>query len=649
MSFRLKTILGIAAIEVALLAILIVSGLYYLKSSNEQQLLERGRTTAQLLATMTSDAVLATDLATLDALVAQSLRNKGIVYVRVRHKSGVVMSEGGDLDALEAEFSEDESVEKAQSDGRLDVSFPIFVANDTYGRIEIGLSTSIIDAVVGKASSWMLTIAAVEIALVGVFGLILGTVLTGQLARLRKAAGKVASGEFGYQLKVRGKDELADTTKSFNRMSLALADFAQQAREAQRLAEEGRDYAQTVLHDAMNSMPQGVLIVDPDETVSFANNAFKRTYPATVGALADRPAFQAVAPIVAAAVQPADDTNADAIADDRIALIRDAADKRSWESTLADGTRLMTSQRRMSGGGTVIVETDVTELYDVVARNQQLEIELVESQKREAMGTLAGGVAHEINTPIQYVSNNLRFLSDSFGDIVSGFTDYVGAIGTDDDALKKSLKEMDWEFLVEEIPSALAEATEGVDSVSKIVLSMKEVSYPETDDKVVSDIAKILDSTLTVSRNQWKYCATVELDIDENLPEIPCFPGELSQVFINLIVNAAHAIEERHGDAQGTIRISIHPVDDSLEIRISDDGAGIAPENLKRIFDMFFTTKAPGKGTGQGLSICNSIVTKRHGGTLTVASEPGEGTTFTITLPRTNPAETPTAEDATAQ
>ena len=633
MSFRLKTVIGIAAIEIALLAILIVSGLYYLKTSNETQLLERARTTAQLVATMMSDAVLATDLATLDALVAQALTNEGVIYVRVRHVSGAVMSKGGAEAALEVDFVEDRSFESTANDNRLDVAHPILAAGNAFGRVEIGLSTTVIEGVLDAASRWMLGIAAVEIGLVGIFGLLLGTILTRQLARLRAGAGKVASGEFGYQLAVRGKDELADTTKSFNRMSAALAEFAKKARKAQRLAEEGREYAETALRDAMNSMPQGVLIVGPTEKVEFANNAYRRSYREVADILTEEPAFADVAPAVAGAVEEDELTGGGQTAEDRARRIRYAEHHRAWKTVLKDGRHIMNAQRRMTDGGVVVVETDVSELYDALDRNRQLELELMESQKREALGTLAGGIAHEINTPIQYVGNNIRFLTDSFAGVVEGLSEHVRGAGRNDAALNTALEKLDWEFLADEIPSALAEAAEGVETVSRIVLSMKDVSYPESDDKTPYDMSKLIETSMTVSRNQWKYCADVECEIAPGLPEVSCYPGELSQVLINLLVNAAHAIEERHGESGGRIRISAGLEDDVVSIAVTDNGAGIEPDNMKRIFDIFFTTKAPGKGTGQGLAICRSIVTKRHGGRLDVESRLGEGTTFKIRLP----------------
>jgi signal transduction histidine kinase len=633
-SFRLKIVVGIAAIEVTMLAILIVSGLYYLRSSNESQLLERARATASLFATMTGDAVLSLDLATLNSLVARTLRDPGILYVRVRDRKGVVLAEGGDRMGLEAPFAEDRTLATAIPDQRLDISHPIVAAGEPFGKVEIGISTSVIGSVLKEASNWMLAIAALEIAIVGVFGLLLGSILTRQLAYLRAGASKVAAGEFGYQLAVRGDDELADTTRNFNQMSLALADFAEKALHAQRLAEEGKAYAEIVLHDAMNSMPQAVLIVDGDERVAFANGAFNTDYPEVASIIPERPYFAAVAKGTAQYFAGDGAGDEPPRADERLMRLRKAERFRNWETRRRDGRAIMNMQRRMSNGGVVVVETDVTELYDAHERNRQLEMELMESQKRESLGTLAGGIAHEINTPVQYIGNNIRFLSDAFADIIAGIDDCLAALPKDDAVARAKLTRMDWTYLAAEIPSALSEAAEGVETVSRIVLSMKEVSFPQSDEKTPYDLRKLVENALTVSRNQWKYCAEVECAFDDGIPHVPCFPGEMSQVLINLLVNAAHAVEEKVGEGgHGLIRVSLSYDGQKVRLQVSDNGIGIAPEHQDRIFDMFFTTKGPGKGTGQGLAICRSIVEKKHGGRLTVRSEQGVGTTFAIELP----------------
>lgn len=637
MSFRLKTVLGIAAIEFVLLAILVVSGLHYLRSSNEAQLLERSQVTARLFSTMTSDALLSLDLATLDALVGQTLQNDDILYVRVRNANGLVVAQGGDAGALEAEFSEDDSIGATSDDMRLDVSAPIVSAGKEFGRVEIGLSTTAIEATLLDATRWMLSIAAMEILLVAVFGLLLGTVLTKQLALLRKGAKRVAQGEFGYQLRVSGRDELADTSDSFNRMSQALAEFAREAEEARRKAEAEREHAETVMRDAMNSMEQSVVIVDPQDRIEFVNDAFKETYP-EISAKGKMPqSFVELSCLLSEQLEPADDDG-----ESLNALLEAAAPEQGsdvtenmqWQSRTLDGRVLMNSRRQMSNGGVVVVETDISELFDAVERNRRLEMEVMQSQKMESLGTLASGIAHEINTPIQYVGDNVKFAHESFSDLNRVLTDLRAGKGD----LETALEEVDWDYVSEEVPRALQEATDGVQAVSRIVSSVKALSHGDNSEKTLYDLSSLIENVVTVSRNQWKYCAEIRCDTDEGLGQVPCYPGDLSQVLINMVVNAAQAIEEAEEVRAGLIRIAATREKDEALISIVDNGNGIPEDKIERIFDLFFTTKAPGVGTGQGLAISRSIIEEKHGGRLSVESEVGVGTTFKICLPIANAA-----------
>ena len=214
-----------------------------------------------------------------------------------------------------------------------------------------------------------------------------------------------------------------------------------------------------------------------------------------------------------------------------------------------------------------------------------------------------------------------------------------GAVSVDLlDKVASIADEVDAEYLAEEIPSAIDQALEGVKRVSNIVLSMKEFSHPGSAAKSHIDINRALKTTITVSKNEWKYCAELVTDFDPGLPQVPCLPGELNQAFLNMIVNAAHAIESKKGEDSrelGTITITTSHDDDYATIRISDTGTGIPEDVRSRIFDPFFTTKDVGKGTGQGLAVARSVIVDKHGGALSVESTIGEGSTFVICLPLT--------------
>ncbi|MGA2984086.1 MAG: PAS domain S-box protein [Terriglobia bacterium] len=279
---------------------------------------------------------------------------------------------------------------------------------------------------------------------------------------------------------------------------------------------------------------------------------------------------------------------------------------------------------------------------DVTGRDEA-EMELRHAQKLESVGRLASGIAHEINTPIQFVGDNTRFLQDSFGGLQTLFTKYQqlrdaagsGAVSPELLAEVRDVEEKsDCAYLLEEIPSALTQTLDGVTRVATIVRAMKEFAHPEGKEMAAADLNRALLSTLTVARTELKYVADVETELGD-LPLVVCNIGDLNQVFLNLLVNAAHAIGDvvKGTGMKGKIRVRTASENNTVLIAISDTGGGI-PEAIRgRIFDPFFTTKEVGRGSGQGLAIARSVVVDRHKGTLTLESEVGEGTTFFIRLP----------------
>ncbi len=290
----------------------------------------------------------------------------------------------------------------------------------------------------------------------------------------------------------------------------------------------------------------------------------------------------------------------------------------------------------------LILAADVTE-------QRNIEMQLNHARKMESIGQLAAGIAHEINTPMQYINDNTSFLKDAFGDfseladnLRSGLSQWREGGGEAEYAerMKKSLEvkmeETDMEFLLEEVPTALEQTFEGIRRVNRIVNSMKEFCHSGSREKTPVDINRAVDAAISISRNEWKYVAEMETCFSESLPEVPCLPDEINQVFLNLIINAAHAIEEKMGEEsekKGRIIISTAREGDMVVIRVDDTGTGIAEEDRDRIFDPFYTTRDVGKGSGQGLALAHSTIVDKHGGSLTFSSQAGEGTEFTIKLP----------------
>lgn len=290
------------------------------------------------------------------------------------------------------------------------------------------------------------------------------------------------------------------------------------------------------------------------------------------------------------------------------------------------------------GNGFLITGADITE-------QKILGEQLHQAQKLEAIGQLAAGIAHEINTPCQYVGDNAKYLQQTWTAIDALLNQCLrvqeqakaGCIERADlTELSKRIEEADLSFVLTEVPQAISQAIEGVDRVSKIVRAMKEFSHPGSDERSGVDINHAIETTISVARNEWKYVANVETHFAEKLPLVPCFAGEFNQVILNLLINSAHAIGEvvdRNSGSKGTIVVTTKCDDEWAEIQIRDTGVGIPAHIRGRIFEPFFTTKPVGKGTGQGLALAHSIIVKKHNGRIWFETEPGKGTTFFIRLP----------------
>jgi signal transduction histidine kinase len=284
-----------------------------------------------------------------------------------------------------------------------------------------------------------------------------------------------------------------------------------------------------------------------------------------------------------------------------------------------------------------------------VTDQRRLENELAQAQKLESVGRLAAGVAHEINTPVQFVSDSVSFVREAMDDlsqIVDKYRELRSATeqGADVRAAAKAAEEAeddaDLDYILENAPVALDRARDGLGRVAAIVRSMKEFAHPDRKEMSQVDINQAISSTLVIATNEYKYVADVETEFGE-LPPVNCFAGEINQVVLNLVVNAAHAIGDVVKDTgnKGRIRVTTRVLDDQVEIAIADSGKGIPVDVRSRIFDPFFTTKEVGKGTGQGLAIARTVVVDKHGGSLHFETELGQGTTFFIRLPIAGPAQ----------
>jgi PAS domain S-box-containing protein len=358
-----------------------------------------------------------------------------------------------------------------------------------------------------------------------------------------------------------------------------------------------------------DSLFEGVLVVDGERLITFANPSARRLLGLGGGRLEGRPLDEVL----------------------RVECAREG--DMPWLAVLAgagvvrdDDATFVVGERRLS------VAYACSPLADEGGRRGAIvsfrDIEALKAAQREAMqssrlasvGQLAAGIAHEINTPIQYIGDNLGFIKSAMSEIVPVLE---GAGGGNSDL----------DFVLAELPGAIDQSLDGVEQVARIVRSMKEFSHPGTTVTSAVDINRALDSTITVSRSTWKHVAAIQADFAPDLPAVQCHPGEINQVFLNLMVNAAHAIEASGKPLPGTIRVATRADGDWVEIEVADSGTGVPDDIRDRIFDPFFTTKAVGQGTGQGLSICYDVVVSKHHGQIQVGGAPGQGAVFTVRLP----------------
>lgn len=391
----------------------------------------------------------------------------------------------------------------------------------------------------------------------------------------------------------------------------------------ERKAEEERRLLATVIEQTADA----VYITGTDELVRYANPASIRNSGYSEQELLGHKPLVFRSPLMETAAL--DDLRR-AMAEGRIWQGRFKTQRKDGSMMEEDAT--ISPVRNADGEVThfVGIKRDVSEIAN-------LQRQLLQAQKLEAIGQLAAGIAHEINTPMQYIQNNVSFFADSFealrpllltleaGDRAALPLSTAGELAT-----------LDLDFLLEEVPTSVQETLDGINRVVKIVAAMKAFSHPGGVEREAVDINRAIDSTLIVCRNEWKYVAEMATDFDEQLPLVPCFPDQLNQTVLNMVINAAHAIQTRkkmQPEPPGRIAVATRRQGDWAEIRITDNGSGIPEAIQQRIYDPFFTTKEVGKGTGQGLAIVHDIITNKHGGRITFETEEGRGTTFIVRLP----------------
>lgn len=370
----------------------------------------------------------------------------------------------------------------------------------------------------------------------------------------------------------------------------------------------------------------GICVADADRTIVSANAYAHRVLGYDEGKLAGKTLTEVFCPKYIASTG--------AVGLEAVDLSKRTGEETTGTTSVNDLVPLEMSPSELYLGEqrfTLWIFYDITQRKADEAAHKQLEEELRQAQKLESLGTLASGIAHEINTPVQFIGDNLHFLADALRellDVCNKEPEKTGAAGQESEAAATDL-----EYFSTEVPDAITQSIEGIDRISEIVSAVRDFSHPGTKEKSEIELQKAIESTITIARNQWKYVAELETEFDPEAQTAYCVPGEFNQVIVNLIVNAAEAIGDSTDSGRGHIKVSTASVENGIEIRVADNGCGIPLDVQPNIFDPFFTTKDVGKGTGQGLSLVHSIVVQKHGGRIRFETAPDSGTTFVVFLP----------------
>jgi len=511
------------------------------------------------------------------------------------------------------------------------------------GQLFVSLSTDGVQRELLDGLKSSVATAAVALAVALLLARVVTRAITGRLRAIAVVAGRIADGDFRQPpLPCAVKDEIGALAGGFNVM---VSEIGRLFDERHLLAETEQQRLEALVssrtQELAESREQYRLIAESTNAIPFTLDL-------------ERGAFAYIGPQAEALLGFAEaDWRRPGFLDEILPRARageararlDRRDGASFEVecpvVAADGRAVALRWVVGAGGGRggralCGLMLDVTE-------RKRLEAELYHAQKLESVGRLAAGVAHEINTPIQFVSDSLRFVRESIDDL----TGLIGklramresvAAGASAQAVAAEAaaaeEEADLSYLVENLPKALDRSLEGLGRVRTIVRSMKAFAHPDQEEMAPVDLNHAIQDTLTIACNEYKYVADIETRFGA-LPPVTCHVGDVNQVVLNIVVNAAHAIEDvvKGSARRGLITVATRRDGDEVVLSIGDTGGGIPEAIRDRIFDPFFTTKEVGRGTGQGLAIARSVVIDKHGGSLTFESEVGRGTTFTIRLP----------------
>lgn len=670
LNWRLRTKMTVLVMGACCVALVCASAIFvqYEKESTKDNILQELSSLARIVANNSSAAVLFDSPSDAEGILRALSAQPSIQLGQIHTSDGRLFAQYiGDTAGMSIQALKPAPEGQTFHANHVHLWKPIMVDGDTLGVVHLLADLNEIDENIAAI------VRTTGIAIF--FSLLLSLVFSAQIQRIivrpiieLADLTEQVSTENDYSLRAagHGEDEVGTLVNQFNTMmtriqltSRALQDahdhleqrvqerteeLEEKIRERKQREIELRD-SKARLHEekeergrlavAIEQSPEGIFIAEANGAIQYVNSAFERVFEISREAALYRNA----------AILQSDEHDEE-FYEDLWSTIRSG---RVWSNLL---------RRRTRDGSLQILEatispirddhgriTNFVAVYRDVTGEVELENRLRQAQKLEAVGSLAAGIAHEINTPIQFIGDNLQFMKTSFDEVLSLLTaaerlagQSPGEGSSDATAHYHNLvQSVDIDFLREEIPRAIDQAQDGVQRVSTIVQAMKRFSYPDQGDKMAAaNLNDALTNTLTVARNELKYVSDVVTDLQPDLPMVACLPGKLNQVFLNMLINAAHAIAEvvdDHGGEKGTITVRSRQDGDDVVIEIADTGKGVPPEIRDRIFDPFFTTKDVGRGTGQGLAIARSVIVDEHGGHLDFETEPGKGTRFFIRLP----------------
>ncbi|MBT5739352.1 MAG: response regulator [Planctomycetes bacterium] len=591
MSFRLKTVLGIAIIEGFLLMLLVWSSSQTLENSTFRELEKRGITAADMIAAAAKDAILSNDLGRINSIVKAIVDTEGIVYARIRTNlnPGLTPSEesAGDPKYLTGDRVEDQDVEHVD-DGVYDVKKELTELDEVVGSIELGISTAELEMIREQSLQRLAMIAVIEMLLVALFSLALGNYLTGELARLETAARTVADGDLGHQVDVTGTDEIARTIRSFNDMSRRVQGSYQELQQSEILYRS----SQQRLDGLVASLLEGVCLLDDQQRIRFINPA-ARDHLLKLGNSSVE---------IGATVQFPDLKREQVIVDSGLAAFELTTTLNDIPHIFELTSRLVPNQQD-NEKEYVVVMRDVTDL-----RKSQKALQ--EHQQMTTVGQLAAGIAHDFNNILT---------------VILGYSELT--------------------LNSEELPEVVREYSNRIllqgERAAQLIRQILDFSRKVESESERIDLVEFIPETVQMLHSGVPSSIEVKQHFDEGVAHIEFNATKLQQVLANLLLNAADALPDGgtisirtdllkigEGDSQwGELAVG-----DWVRLRVEDDGVGIPAGMIDRIFDPFFTTKPVGKGTGLGLSQVYGLV-KSHDGMVNVESVQGVGTTFTILFP----------------